>query len=101
MPTFPTADTPAASTHRQHDPAARQHIAEVVDAAYAAAGLPRPQKASDDDSNMHGAVGYGYGMYAARVTAADGLPGALYQRYDNTRELLEPPPKRPRALGGH
>jgi hypothetical protein len=94
------ADTPAASTHRQHNPAAKQHIAEVVDAAYAAAGLPRTQRASDEDSHMHGAVGYGYSTYAGRGVGEDGLPEALYQRYDDTRERLEPPTKRPRASGG-
>lgn len=99
MPTFPSASAPAGpSTHRQPDPAAKQHIAEYVDAAYAAAGLPRPRRASEGAGR--GAAGYGQ-TYAGQATTADRLPETLYQRYDDTRERLEPPAKRPRPSRGY
>lgn len=97
MPTFPTPDTPAASAPRQPDAAAKQHIAEVIDATYAAAGLRPPRRGSHDGMSegpggMHGAAGVGH----------DDLPHTLYQRYDNTRERLEAPAaKRPRPSGGY
>lgn len=95
MPTFPTPDTPAANAaHRQPDAAAKQHIAEVVDAAYAAAGLRPPRRGSQE--RMPEALG----AEAAGYTYDD-LPQTLYQRYDNTRDRLEPPPpKRTRPSGG-
>lgn len=102
MPTFPTADTPG-STHRQqpaarHDEAVQQHVAEVVDAAYAAAGLPRPRRDSDSDRHQAAAAAAGYGT---QHIDADELPGTLYQRYDTAREGREPPAaKRPRPSGG-
>lgn len=102
MPTFASADAPAGSAPRHPDPAAKQHISEVVDAAYAAAGLPRPHRASDDVSGLHGAAGYSQHRYAGRAAAGeDGLPQTLYQRFDDPREMLEAPLKRPRPSGGY
>lgn len=102
MPTFPTADTAAGSTQRRqpaalHAAAVQQHMAEVVDAAYAAAGLPRPRRGSDGDLH-NAAVAAGCGTQHAD---ADELPATLYQRYDTVREGMEPPAaKRPRPSGG-
>lgn len=102
MPVFATADTPAGSTHRQqpaalHDAAVKQHMAEVVDAAYAAAGLPRPRRGSeiDDDLGLN-AAGY-RGQPPAGV---DDLPATLYQRFDTARDGVKPVVKRPRPSLG-
>lgn len=98
MPTFASADAPGGSAPRQPDPAAKQHILEVVDAAYVAAGLPRPRRPSDDVSGLHG---YSHRTYAGRGAGDDGLPQTLYQHFDDPRERFEPPAKRSRPSGGH
>ena len=78
MPSFPTADTPAGSTHKhtaaQHNPAARQHMAECVEAARVAAGL---QPTIRDDEADGGHV-----VDALQTHQHADLPATLYQRYD-------------------
>lgn len=96
MPTFASADAPGGSAPRQPDPAAKQHISEVVDAAYAAVGLPRPRRASDDVSGLHGCS---HRIYAGQA-GDDGLSQTLYQRFDDPRERFEPSAKRSRPSGG-
>lgn len=114
MPTFPTADTPAGSTHKQaaakYDPATRQHLAEYVEAAYAAAGMAPSGLAGyggDGDDDLQGGD---YTQQQRRRPAAaeeeETLPHTLFQRYDTGRDVpsssgLGPPAaKRPRPSGG-
>lgn len=88
MPTFPTADTPGSSTHQhaavQHQQK-KQQMAEYVEAAYAAAGMPPPNRPAYDSG-----YGGGYGT-AAEYSGLDHssayeIPETLYQRYDMGRE---------------
>jgi len=88
MPTFPTADTPGTSTHQhaavQHQQK-KQQMAEYVEAAYAAAGMPPPNRPAYDSG-----YGGGYGAAAEYAgldhTSAYEVPETLYQRYDMGRE---------------